>query len=702
MQKCNKLFKLINCYLMIFSLNSLTIALESLNDDLINLHASIDNLKQLISLPYHELEKQIIVAERLYNTTQLLRKIHRFLQLHRQLKEVSEPSNQASIIFELDPLVNDKDLMKIEILIDERASVINSKQKLLHIANRDLINAIQDNNEEVIVKCLEIYRNLETLNTFLDNQIESYINDIKNSIKQCFNGADLATLQKTSIKSSPSSNISKLPGKQLQLTTSMNFKNKLLTALEWLFTDELLTYCEQIILLNKCLKKVTSGNITDNPSKDFLHKFSKAICEMLKTSFETSQVHVLQHLQSSLPKLLSFFNALHDKIGKDVDLNKSIFSSLNSGYIEKCAQNLKVPSSESFNEDIIDNMIKNAALELTVSIIDEDLLNSVVNILCACNTDFFNKIKSNIKTGEEAEQVLSIPNASQLQNINNINLIFHHQQKSEQMLLNIDLQKCNRMAYNRVKKSVDEGKSITMIILRKLTKQMMEKISIILLSMHREPSLNSDTLKVTATSMYLKELQDFISRSWTSHMSPFTDKSSVLQCAKELSIKTIELFIQNLSILRPISMKGRERMKSDCAQLETLIQSTIIDLSLLGNSYRQLRAISSLIIEKPEKLIESNLPSHIILFMLFGHAVNEDLRSPHRSANWSDEQLIKWLEVHKEREILELIAGALQKYRNQVRKENKSQYDAVYPLISSMLEKCLSACPLPPPARGLL
>lgn len=684
-------------------------ALESLNEDLLNLHASIDNLKKLVNIPYEKLEKQIQTAERIYNTMLLLRKMHRFLKLHRKLKETSDLSTQASLIFELDPLVTDKDLMKIEILIDERASVINSKQKLIHIANRDLMNGIQENNEEVIGRSLEIYRNLETLSVFLDNQIESYVNDIKNSIKQCFNGADLTTLQKTSIKSSPSitksAHVAKGPGKQLQLTTSMNFKNKLLTALEWLFTDELLTYCEQVIVLNKSLTKVTSGNITDNPSKDFLPKFSKAICDLLKSSFEESPVHVLQNLQSSLPKLLSYFNALHDKIGKDVELSKSIFVSLNSGFIEKCAQNLKLPASDSVSEEMIDGMIKNTTAELTVSLIDEELLGSVVNILCACNTDFYNKIKSAMKIGGDAVQVLSLPNSTQLTNINSANLIFHHQQKTEQMLMNLDLQKSNRVAYNRIVKSIEEGKNTTLIILRQLTKQMLTNINCILLSMHREPSINSDNLKISAASMYLKELQDFIGRSWTSHMSPFADKASVIQCAKEVSVKTIELFIQNLSILRPISSKGRERLRSDCAQLETLIQSIVHDMSILGNSYRTLRAVASLIVETPEKLVEveNNLiPSFTILFMLFGHA-GEDLRSPHKTANWSDEALIKWLEGHKERERLELIAGALQKYRNQVRKENKTQYDPVYPLISALLEKCLASCPAQPaPARGLL
>jgi len=59
-----------------------------------------------------------------------MRKVQRFLELYRKLKETSELNKQALLVFELDGLVNDKDLMKINILIDERAAVINLKQKL--------------------------------------------------------------------------------------------------------------------------------------------------------------------------------------------------------------------------------------------------------------------------------------------------------------------------------------------------------------------------------------------------------------------------------------------------------------------------------------------------------------------------------------------------------------------------------------------
>ena len=682
----------------------LMVALESLDGDLQHLQSNVNELKKQVNEPYHQLENQIKILERLHNSTQLLRKINRFLQLHRKLKETKELGKQALIVFELEPLVQDKDLMKIEMLIDERASAVNGKQRLLHIANRDLANGMQENNEEAITRSLEIYRNMDMLGTFLNNQIESYINDIKQAIKQCFNGADITTLQKTSIKGSPTTlkgTSAKLPGKVPTLTTSMNFRNKLLIALEWLFTDELYSYCEQALAIHKCLKKITSGYITDNPAKDFLPKFSKALCELLKSSFEESPVHVLQNMQQSLPKLLSSFNILQSKLNTEITLSKNIFSSLDTGYIEKCAANLKI-TSESINEDVVDQMIKNATNELTMSLIDDDLLNSVVNVLSACNQDFWSKVKANTKHGADAEQVLTLPNAPQVCNINNANLIYHHQLGIEQMLVNLDLQKKNKLIYEKIKKSVDDGRNITLSILQQLTKQMMSTISIILLSMHREPSINTDTINVSASSLYMRELQEFVSRSWSTHMNPFNDKTAVNQCGKELSVKIIELFVQNLSIIRPISSKGRLRIKSDCSLLENLIQTIVGDLSLLGNNFRMLRSLSTLFVETPEQLVTTEntlIPAYIILFMLFGHAA-DDLMSPHKAAGWSDEKLIQWLGEHKERERLELIAGALQKYRTIIRKKNLTQYDTIYPLISTMLERCMA--PLNIPARGLL
>lgn len=52
-------------------------------------------------------------------------------------------------------------------------------------------------------------------------------------------------------------------------------------------------------------------------------------------------------------------------------------------------------------------------------------------------------------------------------------------------------------------------------------------VNIILLSVHREPGLNNDKPLNSGPSLYMKELHDFLFRTWNLHIIPFTDKQSI-------------------------------------------------------------------------------------------------------------------------------------------------------------------------------
>lgn len=59
---------------------------------------------------------------------------------------------------------------------------------------------------------------------------------------------------------------------------------------------------------------------------------------------------------------------------------------------------------------------------------------------------------------------------------------------------------------------------------------MQTAINIILLSMHREPGLTSDRVSNAANatqSLYMKELQEFVQRSWNLHILPFNDRETI-------------------------------------------------------------------------------------------------------------------------------------------------------------------------------
>ena len=199
------------------------------------------------------LETQIKILERLNVTSHILRNVSRFLQLHNKLTKTTELQVQARILYDMESLIDDDDLSKIDLITEEKAEVLSTRKRILHIANRDLTSGLQNFNEAAIIKSLQIYTNLNILDSYLEKNVnDSYINDITQSIKLCYQGSDVATLQKTSIKATTSSLKSQNqkaagPGKIPQLSTSMHFKTKLLVALEWLFTDELFSYFEQVL-----------------------------------------------------------------------------------------------------------------------------------------------------------------------------------------------------------------------------------------------------------------------------------------------------------------------------------------------------------------------------------------------------------------------------------------------------------------------
>jgi hypothetical protein len=150
-----------------------------------------------------------------------------------------------------------------------------------------------------------------------------------------------------------------------------------------------------------------------------------------------------------------------------------------------------------------------------------------VEVFCACNQDFWNKVKSHIKYGTDSAQVLGIPNAVQIQNTNYCNLVHHHQVGLELLIHNLDLQNKNQKAFEILKRNLSEGKAITTSVLKQLIDSMVSAINIIFLSMHREPSLNTSNITVATPSLYMREFQDFLTRTWSSHIANFNDKACV-------------------------------------------------------------------------------------------------------------------------------------------------------------------------------
>lgn len=227
---------------------------------------------------------------------------------------------------------------------------------------------------------------MQTLPKYIDELLDIFIADIKHTIKECFAGID--TNKKMSERKVKSINDQSKPprpspGKPQGSTASQQFSKKFWTALENLFDEEIFNCWKQINFLTKCLKKV---NYQPNASSryesvDIEKNFHDRLNELLRTSFTDCPPHIKQCLVQDLPKLLrltkqlnskcenrlsfgwvlfcgfhfpaqsarnhfqlvsSFFIILIDSMLHLLCSGDGLFTSLEAGYLEQCANNLKV------------------------------------------------------------------------------------------------------------------------------------------------------------------------------------------------------------------------------------------------------------------------------------------------------------------------------------------------------------------------
>ncbi|XP_053685173.1 conserved oligomeric Golgi complex subunit 5 [Sabethes cyaneus] len=677
----------------------LNASIGSISEQIEALRDGADRLKKLINGPYEQLETQTKILGRLHETSHLLRQSSRFLQIYKGLEKAAKLPDQASIVYELECLMEDVELGKLDFLKEEIANVAVVKARLLQVANRDLFDSIENAKEDETKECLLICLNMKTLDKCLNNILETYQRYINDSIRECYTASDVAKSGKTSSASGSSKDKMersqpKGPGKAPALTSSANFRSKLWQALEWLFLDEFNSYCQQISFLQRCLLELPITEEFTGAAKTISKQFWDQLQNQLIDSFASAQPHVQQALQQGLPKLLSVARGLERNMDNAFVFDENVFVSLEAGYLEKCANNLKAVliDIDFPNQEVIDSLVRAASNELNAAIVDDRLTTLVTGVICVSSKDLWNRIERNVKLGGDTQQVLDNPNAAQSQNITLANVVHYHHQAVTRLIQILGAKFSSSESAVKLRQSLSEGRTITLAIIQQLIASIHSAVNIILLSMHREPGLNTTTISTAGPSFYMKELHDFLHRSWNCHIVPFADKSIVEECGQNLAVRCVELFVQNAAIVRPISHAGRQRLRSDSHHLEVALKPVVPDLTVLGKSLRLLRAMSSLLVVSAEELVKQtserggSVPAYIVLFMLFGYA-GPELASPHITAGWSNEKLIQWLESHSsDSDRLELITGALQRYRAVVRQKNITQYDVVYPLLTSYLE----------------
>ncbi|XP_013925117.1 PREDICTED: conserved oligomeric Golgi complex subunit 5, partial [Thamnophis sirtalis] len=196
-------------------------------------------------------------------------------------------------------------------------------------------------------------------------------------------------------------------------------------------------------------------------------------------------------------------------------------------------------------------------------------------------------------------------------------------------------------------------------------------------------------------SLYMKELQGFISRVMNDYFRHFECYDFVYERTEGIAQRAIEVFIRNASLLRPLGEGGKMRLAADFAQMELAVAPLCRRVSDLGKSYKLLRSFRPMLFQTSEHISNSPavgdiIPYSTVIQFLFTRAPPE-LKSPFQRADWTIARYSRWLDDHPaEKERLILIRGALEAYVQSVRSREGKEFAPVYPVMVQLLQRALT------------
>jgi hypothetical protein len=605
-----------------------------------------------------------------------------------------------------------------------------------------LVRGLATGNQAQLGTGLQVFYNLGTLPEMVDSMMEELHSKLKATWVE---GLDIKRISDKSQLEGPGKNGRGGPGKASMPGPGnmAAFRATLWSNIDGLL-DSLHAHMVKMFHLQRLLcKKVDPMthqpyiSSLSTPSL-VLHSWSK-ITAMVKESFATAQAKsnfVRQACEGEYPKMVKLYNELWAKmkytgaqyntptgqmeevgtanifVGDEMEegLRESL-AQFEHAYLARSLSRLFDPVNLMFSgtgvpsQEEVNNIFSVMSSELSIAMVESRLLTSVTRNICKAVSLFCVKCEGCVDS--EASQVIGQPTTAQLQNVGIVNMLAVFGDG----LANLCNDQMNTLGQHRVNTLIVAGQEVERQMVgatEPLLSSVGDSVEAILLTVHKEDfSLEVDTNNpAPACSLYMKELQAFLERIARDFLSTFTCKQFLASQLQPLAEKTIQRFVLQGSLVRPLGSGGAMRLASDCAQLEFALSSILgpsgqsaigpTGLTALGGSYRLLRAFRSLLFLTPSDMasfpgLGSTVPYSVALHLLICRCP-DILPSPAASLGWSLARYTTWLEEHQgERERLLLVQGAVEAYVAAARARQDKSYVPQYPVLLEVLQAGLAA-----------
>lgn len=683
---------------------------------------AVHNVRQKIADPYNEIQTQCLILTRLHETSNLLSCI---IQVQKLAKNVTKQDMlvASTMIKEVDEFCQDVDLSDIHIIENDRRIVETERRKVLSTAKSSLMEALDNENETQAAISIQVFLNLNVLEEEVQNLkdlafaavqegAESAL-DIKYLINQ---SADQEKVPKFR-----SSGPGRVTGNTFPGVNVAAFRTKLWSNWNNLLETVVYPKCAQMyMLLLAITKQSQSALIPENygakisnidVADEFWNQISEILSKNLVSAAEASSF-IKQALEYEYPKLLRLYTDLIKKLQKlmkkhptvsskgvrNLFQNDNRFASLfENAYLSRSVSRLLDFVHDMFSgegmptKEEVDKFTRVLSDELKLSLIDDNLCKTVTKNIRKAIRVFCLSSEQLIIHDSSSSQVIDATNAIQQMNFNIANSAFYLKQEVQKLISKIP-PKLMESCKSELEIEFSHVDELVSSIMEPIVSSIEEAIDSIILTMHRENYLIDNSQEPISSSLYMRELQRFISRTYNEYLKPFEHTELLQKHCRNLADRCIELFLRHVCLVRPLGVGGREKLSEDFKKIESAITPLYPEIGNLRYNFRILRAFRPLVTcPDPQQIASCELlgkiiPYSLAMMFMFSYAPS-DILSPHESCNWSVARLSQWLDNHQtERERLELISGALQRYQQDVRQQNKTTFHDIYPVMMKILE----------------
>ncbi|KAM9309847.1 LOW QUALITY PROTEIN: conserved oligomeric Golgi complex subunit 5 [Pholidichthys leucotaenia] len=729
-------------------IESLEGVLQMMQTRISALQAAVDRIRTKIADPYNKIVARITQLARLQVACDLLRRIIRILYLSKRLQGQlqggsREITKAAQSLNELDYLSQGVDLSGIEVIENDLLLISRARLEVENQAKRLLEQGMEIQNPTQVGTALQVFYNLGTLRETISSVVGGYRTAIQDNITSALDIKGLT--QPTNPRGAPGRAVLPTPG------NTAAFRAALWTNLEKLM-DQICAACRQVQHLQKILVKkrdpVTHVCFIDEIIKDgqpdILYTFWTDITNTLSDEFHRAteaSSFLKQAFEGEYPKLLRLYNELWRRLqqysaslqgapsssgGTDTVLditaaeadNQDLFTrgklgynpekalkdslqTYEAAYLSKSLSRLFDPINLVFpmggrnppSNDELDSIIKTISSELNVASVDANLSLAVAKNAAKTVQLFCVKSEQLLCTQGDASQVIGPLTEGQRRNVAVVNSLYRLQQAVAKVIAGLG--SSPPAAAEALSSSLEEVQALMKHAVQPLLQSVSDSIEAIIITLHQEdfsgPVSSPDKPDVPC-SLYMKELQGFISRVMTEYFRHFLCVDFIYERTEFIAQRAIELFIRHASLLRPLGEGGKMRLAADFAQMELAVAPLCRRVSDLGKPYRMLRSFRPLLFQTSELIASSPavgdlIPYSTLLHFLFSRAPSE-LRSPHQRAEWSIARYSQWLDEHpSERDRLTLIRGALEAYVQSVRARQGKEFAPIYPIMLQLLQR---------------